>query len=150
MIQNSTFFFSVALHSWSLITFAFFIFYYSWLTVFLFVCLCVCILRNIELTSILSVMPSKFSRVLAIANTFKILQFEEIVNRNMAYGSEFFFWSFCLLFFCLFRAASVAYGVSQARGLIGAVSASLHKRHSITRPELHLWPTPHLTAMPDP
>ena len=45
-----------------------------------------------------------------------------------------FFFFFCL--FCLLGAASTAYGGSQARGLIGAVAASLH--HSHTRSKLHL------------
>ena len=56
-------------------------------------------------------------------------------------------------FFCLFafpRAASAAYGGSQARGLIGAVAAGLHHNHSNAGSEPHLRPTPQLTAMPDP
>ena len=46
----------------------------------------------------------------------------------------------CVLsfFLCLFRAALVAYGGSQARGLIGATAASLHHSHS------HLGSEPHL------
>ena len=59
-------------------------------------------------------------------------------------SSDFFFF----FFFLLFRAALEAYGVSQARGQIGATSAGLH--HSNTRSEQHLQPTPQLTAMPDP
>jgi len=40
-------------------------------------------------------------------------------------------------FFCflLFRAAPMAYGSSQARGLIGAAAAGLHHSHSNTRSE---------------
>ena len=41
--------------------------------------------------------------------------------------------SFSFFFLCLFafsRAAPVAFGGSQARGLIGAVTTSLHDRHS--------------------
>jgi len=56
-------------------------------------------------------------------------------------------------FFCLFafsRAAPTAYGGSQARGLIEAVATSLRQSHSNSRSELHLQPTPQLTAMPDP
>ena len=45
---------------------------------------------------------------------------------------------FCFLFFCLFRAALMAYGGSQARGLIGAVVTSLHHSHSSTRSESYL------------
>ena len=57
----------------------------------------------------------------------------------------FVFWSF--VFF--FRAASKAYGGSQARGLIGAVAASLDHSHSNAGSEPHLQPTPQLTATPD-
>ena len=56
-------------------------------------------------------------------------------------------------FFDLFsfsRAAPAAYGVSQARGLIGAVAASLRQSHSNTGSEPHLQPTPQLTATLDP
>ena len=52
--------------------------------------------------------------------------------------------------FWLFRAAPVVYGGSQARGQIGAVAAGLNYSHSNTESELHLRPTPQLTAMPDP
>ena len=44
----------------------------------------------------------------------------------------------------------MVYGSSQARGLIRAVAAGLHPSHSNARSELHLQPTPQLTAMPDP
>ena len=48
----------------------------------------------------------------------------------------------------------MAYGGSQAKGLIGTVAASLHQGHSHShsnaRFELHLHPTPQLIAMPDP
>ena len=53
---------------------------------------------------------------------------------------------FLFLFFGLFRAAPVAYGGSQARGLIKAVAASPHQSHSNARSEPHLQPTPQLTA----
>ena len=56
-------------------------------------------------------------------------------------------------FFCLFafsRAAPVAYGGSQARGLMGAVATSLCQSHSNTESKPHLQPTPQLTATPDP
>ena len=49
----------------------------------------------------------------------------------------FFYFSF-ILFFCLSRAVPAAYGGSQARGLIGAVAASLRQSHSNTRSEPHL------------
>ena len=53
-------------------------------------------------------------------------------------------------FFLLFRATPMACGSSQARGLIGATAASLPHSHSNARSELHLQPTPQLTATPDP
>ena len=43
---------------------------------------------------------------------------------------------FFFLSFCLFGAAPVAYGGSQARGLIKAVTASLRQSHSIAGPGL--------------
>ena len=70
---------------------------------------------------------------------------------NGLFGTLFFL--FLFLFFCLFafsRAASAAHGGSQARGLIGAVAATLHQSHSNSGSELSLRPTPQLTAMPDP
>ena len=51
-----------------------------------------------------------------------------------------------LLFFGLFRAAPVAYGGSQARGLIGAAAAGLPQSHSNAGSEPYLQPTPQLTA----
>ena len=57
--------------------------------------------------------------------------------------SLFFFLSF-------FRAAPSSYGGSQARDLIGAVSAGLHQSHSNAGSEPRLRPTPQLTATPDP
>ena len=56
-------------------------------------------------------------------------------------------------FFCLFAiswATLVAYGGSQARGLIGAVAAGLCHSHSNAGSEPCLQPTPQLTAMLDP
>ena len=60
--------------------------------------------------------------------------------------SLFFFFFF---FFGIFRALSIAYGGSQARGQIGTVATGLHRSHSNARSELPLWPTPQLTATPD-
>ena len=58
--------------------------------------------------------------------------------------SSFFF------LFCLFRAAPVAYGGSQGRGLVRAVAVGLCQSHSTSGSEPRLQPTPQLTAMPDP
>ena len=60
---------------------------------------------------------------------------------------------FILFYFSLFafsRAASAAYGGSQARGRNGAVAAGLHQRHSNAGSEPRLPPTPQLTTTPDP
>ena len=62
----------------------------------------------------------------------------------------FFFFFFFLVFLLFFWTASAAYGGSQARGLIGAVAASLHHSHSNARFKPHLQPTPELVATPDP
>ena len=60
--------------------------------------------------------------------------------------------SFILFYFILllFRAAPAACGNSQARDGMGAIAASLYHSHSNTGSKPHLWPTPQLTAMPDP
>uniref|UniRef100_A0A4X1VTB9 RAS related n=1 Tax=Sus scrofa TaxID=9823 RepID=A0A4X1VTB9_PIG len=55
--------------------------------------------------------------------------------------------NFLFLNFCLFRAAPVAYGGSQARGPVRATAAGLRHSHSHARSELNLRPTPQLTAM---
>uniref|UniRef100_A0A8D0V3E8 Voltage-dependent L-type calcium channel subunit alpha n=1 Tax=Sus scrofa TaxID=9823 RepID=A0A8D0V3E8_PIG len=60
----------------------------------------------------------------------------------------FFFFFFCI--FAFSRATPMAYGGSQAKGLIRAVAASLHHSHSTARSELCLQPTPQLKATPDP
>ena len=54
------------------------------------------------------------------------------------------------VFFFFFRASLVEYEGSQARGLTGATAAGLCHSHSNARYELHLRPTPQLTATPDP
>ena len=51
---------------------------------------------------------------------------------------------------CLFRATPTAYGGSQARGLIGAVAASLRQSQSNAGSEPRLRPTPQHTATPNP
>ena len=53
-------------------------------------------------------------------------------------------------FFCLFRAASAAYGGSQARDQIRATVASLHHSHSHVGSKPCLQTTPQLMATPDP
>ena len=65
-----------------------------------------------------------------------------------AWGSSF---PAALFFFfsAISWAAPVAYGGSQARGLIGAVAAGLRQSHSNVGSEPRLRPTPQLTATPD-
>ena len=66
---------------------------------------------------------------------------------------DVYYLSFFLSFFGLFvffRAAPTAYGVSQARGPIRAIAASLSQSHSNAGSEPHLQLTPQLTAMPNP
>ena len=66
--------------------------------------------------------------------------------------SQYVFYLFIYLF-CLFafsRATPVAYGDSQARGLIGAVAAGLRQSHSNVGSQPHRQPTPQLTATPGP
>ena len=53
-----------------------------------------------------------------------------------------------LLLFLLFRATPMAYGGSQAKGLIRAVATG--SSHTNTRSEQGLQPTTQLMAMPDP
>ena len=61
-----------------------------------------------------------------------------------------FYLLYSFLVFAFSRAAPVAYGGAQARGPIGAVAASPSQSHSNVGSELHLQPTPQLTAKPDP
>ena len=51
-----------------------------------------------------------------------------------------FWFSFCFVF-CLFRASAMAYGVSQARGRIGARATNLHHSHSNVGSQPCLCPT---------
>ena len=54
-----------------------------------------------------------------------------------------------LVFFAFSRATPAAYGGSKARGVIGAVAASLRQSHSNAGSKPHLQPTLQLTAMLD-
>ena len=86
--------------------------------------------------------------VLIIPNIFWVLTQDQALF--CFYGIFFFFFwlllhfyflillLFIFLSFCLIGAVPVAYGGSQARGLIEAVAASLHQSHSKTRSELRL------------
>ena len=61
----------------------------------------------------------------------------------------YFILFYFIYFFALSRATHAAYGSSQARGLIRAVAPGLHHSHSNVGSEMHLRPTPQLTATPD-
>ena len=61
-----------------------------------------------------------------------------------------FFYFFIFFFLSFFRATPVAYGGSQASGLIRVVATSLQHSHSNARSELRLRPTLQLMAMLDP
>ena len=69
-----------------------------------------------------------------------------VVSNHWSRNAQFLFLFFVFLLL-LFRAKSMAYGVSQARGQIGATAAGL--RHSNTGSEPHLWPTQQLMATRD-
>ena len=66
-----------------------------------------------------------------------------------ALSAIFFYFLFIFCLFAISWAASMAYGGSQARGLIGAVAASPCQSHSNARSDPRLRPTPQLTATPD-
>ena len=55
-----------------------------------------------------------------------------------------------MLFLVILGLRSSAYGGSQARGRIGAVTAGLQNSHSNVGSNLYLRPTPQLPATPDP
>ena len=65
-------------------------------------------------------------------------------------GNFYLFLLYFIFVFCPFRATPVAYGGSQARGLMGTVAAGLCQSHSKARSEPHLRPTPQLMAKLDP
>ena len=64
-----------------------------------------------------------------------------------------YFFSFLFFFFVFLPFLGLlplAYGGSQASGLIGAIATDLHQAHSNMESEPRLRPTPQLTATPDP
>ena len=91
--------------------------------------------RNIQITLVSSLSWfSSLSIQVQICSTKSICTFLLII---------FYFLSFCPL-----GAVPTAYGGSQARGPIGAVSAGLCQNHSNARSGPHLWPTQQLMATP--
>ena len=78
---------------------------------------------------------------------------ETVAMMDYAVEGRVFLFIYLILFFCLFvfsKAASVAYGGSQARGLIGNVAFSLRHSHSNARSKPRLRPTPQLIETLDP
>ena len=69
------------------------------------------------------------------------------IEKQFIFYLFIYYYYFCLLLF--FRTTPVAYGGSQARGLIRAVAASQHHSHSDGGSEPRLPPTPQLMAMLD-
>ena len=81
------------------------------------------------------------------------INFHCVAMANPPHNILFIFFILYFLFVYLFafsRAASVAYGGSQAKGQIGAIAAGLHQSHSNGGSEPRLRPTPQCTATPDP
>ena len=79
---------------------------------------------------------------------YKILGFFlDCAEGETSLNSFFLFLSF---FSCLFRATPSAYGGSQSRGPIGAVTAGLHHSYSNAGSEPHVQPIPQPMATPDP
>ena len=71
-------------------------------------------------------------------------RYQVSVHHPLIFNSLFFF------FLVFSRATPVAYGGSQARGLIEAAAAGLHHRCSNVGSKPRLRPTPQLRAMSDP
>ena len=96
------------------------------------------------MTSVKALYPNKFKSTgflgLGLQHTF-------FVGHNLVHSNMIGLSCFVLLFF---RAVPTAYGSFQARGLIQAAVASLRHGDTKAGSKLCLWPTPQLTAMPDP
>ena len=73
------------------------------------------------------------------------IEFREALMAQSSHELQFL--SFFFLSFCPVRAALAAYGGSQARGLVGAVAASLRQSHSSAGSEPRLRPTPQLNPL---
>ena len=78
-----------------------------------------------------------------MVNYFEFME----ISCNIMLGKSFFFF---FLTFSLFRATPMPYGGSQARGLMGAVAASLCQSHSNAGSKPRLSPTPEHTATLNP
>ena len=70
-------------------------------------------------------------------NIFFLINLPFVHHRSIYIHLQIYFILFyfidLLVYFCLFRAAPMACGASQARGRIGAIAAGLHHSHRSTR-----------------
>ena len=69
---------------------------------------------------------------------------------SLKFFSNIYLFIYLFIILSFSRAAHMAYGGSQARGLMGPVDASLCHSHSNAGSKPCMQPTPQLTAMPDP
>ena len=83
-----------------------------------------------------------FSDCLLMIITFCIIGIQSSIF-DIVFYQQWEHWIFFFFFF-LFRASPMAYGGSQAKGLIRAIAASIRQSHSNVRSEPHLWPIPDL------
>ena len=100
-------------------------------------------------------MHSNFELMFLMNFNLSLHIYISVISPNMFFfffilESLFSFFYFSFSFFFLFRASLVACGSSQARGRIRATTAGIHHSYSKARFEPYLWPTPQLTAKPDP
>ena len=72
------------------------------------------------------------------SETFCCLHYDPYTELSAVFFSFFFFFVFVFCFVLFFRAASTAYGGSQARGPIGVTADSLRHSHSNAGSEPHL------------
>ena len=83
--------------------------------------------------------------VLLAKSVFKRSKWQGNIAISLGFSTLTILLFIYLFIFCLFAiswASPMAYGVSQARGRIGAVADGLHHSHSNTRSEPRLQPTP--------
>ena len=119
-----------------------------------------CVSRNIQKPPALAPLPSPVTypyrhhlHLPSIAELFCKKEHQRndtiLKHEDVSIFPRWISFSFFFFLFCLFRAALVAHGGSQARGRTGAVATGLHHSHSNSRSEPHLWSWPQLMATPD-
>ena len=89
-----------------------------------------------------AVLPSS-SKTEDFAFPFRKLSVNKIHYWTLSFNRHLLNRFICFWVFCVFsRATPVAYGGSQARGLVRAIAAGLCQSHNTAGSELRLWPTP--------